>query len=113
MEVPVRDRLLMRLRSSQFVFLLLLVCSVQNRDVIALHLGAGEVSGSSTGELQQRNVASAAAEQHLPSPLAGDLFPREVPLDAASRAAQATPWSMRRPAMDSAAVSSFTGFLRA
>ena len=103
----------MRLRSSQFVFLLLLVCSVQTRESFALHLMAGAAFEPASTEMQPCETQSTTARQNLP---AGSPTVRPVPerhLDAASVAAEKTPWSMRRPALASAAVSSFTGFLRA
>ncbi len=103
----------MRLRSSQFVFLLLLVCSVQGRDGYALHLTADAVSGPTSTELRHDKTTSVAAPLSFPASRPAKLPPPETRLDAASLAAHSAPWSMRCPALESAAVSSFTGFRRA
>ena len=103
----------MRLRSSQFVFLLLLVCSVQSREDYALRLVAGVVSGRSSHDLQSREIDAVSAQRSLTASLPGDLPPFETRLDAASLAAESTPWTMPHPALGSAAVSSFTSFRRA
>ena len=103
----------MRLRSSKFVFLLLLVCSVQTREEFALHLTASSVSGRAGTEAQHREAGSADLRRSLPASLPVVPSARQTRLSAASRAAHRTPWAMRRPALASVAVSSFTGFLRA
>jgi len=112
MDMVRADRSSMRLRSSQFVFLLLLVCSVQTREEYALHL-VTDAAAIRSRSLQQQRQTDSAGERHR-SPTSSDL---ELPapqtrLDPSSLAATTTPWSMRRPALQSAAVSSFTGFLR-
>ena len=102
----------MRLRSSKFVFLLLLACSLQTAEEHALRFVTGIVSGRASDASQQRAMAS-AVRGHDPSPLMHfEQRTRQIRLDAASRAAQNTPWSMRRPALESTAIVSFTGFLR-
>ncbi len=103
----------MRLRSSKFVFLLLLVCSVQTREEFALHLIGSSVAKRAGTEAQHREAGSADLRRSLPASPPVDASTPETRLDAASRAAHRTPWSMRRPALASAAISSFTGFLRA
>lgn len=102
----------MRLRSSQFVFLLLLVCSVQSRDGYALHVVAGAVSGRTSNKSELLEVASAVVQRNSPASPRVDLPAVETRLDSASLAANSIPWPMRRPALESAGVSSFTGLLR-
>lgn len=103
----------MRLRSTQFVFLLLLVCSVQHREQCALHLLSSDISGQAANEPQRSTIAAAAAARPTPALQGRDPYTREIRLDAASLAAHSTVWTVRRPARESAAVSSFTGFRRA
>jgi hypothetical protein len=102
----------MRLRSSQFVFLMLLVCSVQIRQEYALQLITDAISGRTASPSQTGEVAARSAK---PShSLASQ--PREhiaVRLAPAARAAHRTAWTMPHPASASSAVASFTGFLRA
>jgi hypothetical protein len=103
----------MRLRSSQFVFLLLLVCSVQIREEYASQLMAGAVSGRTALAAQHSDASSTPAEPidrlnlHLARP------DQALRLDASARAAHRVAWTVRRPILDSASVISFTGFLRA
>ncbi len=103
----------MRLRSSQFVFLLLLVCSVQLREEYASNLMAGAIAGRSTVTAQHREAASTAAEPsrrlnlHLVRPA------QMVRLSPAAAAAHGIVWSMARPALAAAATFSHTSFLRA
>jgi len=103
----------MRLRSSQFVFLLLLVCSAQIHGDCASQLLCDAMQAQSAAVSTSSDDSSAIA-----SPL-GRLtadFTRSsatLRLDPASLAAHRIPWTMRRPASHSAAITSFTGFLRA
>jgi hypothetical protein len=101
----------MRLRSSQFVFLLLLVCSLQIREDYASQLLAQAVAGESS--VSPAMQASAPGERStLPS--ADRIRPATtIHLTASSLAAHRTVWTVRRPASHAAAVVSFTGFLRA
>ena len=103
----------MRLHSSKFVFFLLLVCSVQTTEEYALRLVAGVVSGRASHAPQSCATASAVRGRDVASLPHLDQRARPIRLDAAARAAQKTAWSMRRPASESAAIFSFTGFLRA
>ena len=103
----------MRLRSPHFVFLLLLVCSVQHREEYALHLVSGAHAGPASTDQQHRAVDPADAPWNRPSIPPPDPRTPETRLDPAALRAHSTPWAMRRPALASAAVSSFTGFLRA
>lgn len=103
----------MRFRSPQFVFLLLLICAVQNRDAYTLHVVADAVSGRSSSRSELRAVESVALDRKSNASPRTALPPPETGLDAASLASHSTPWPMRRPALQSSAVSSFTSFLRA
>ena len=103
----------MRLRSSQFVFLLLLVCSVQHTEAYALRLILDTVPGCASNEPQHRTVNPVTGRRVCPALLLAALPAPARRLDAASRAVHTAPWSMRRPALESTAVFSFTGFLRA
>jgi hypothetical protein len=103
----------MRLRSSQFVFLLLLACSVNLGDDCVAHLLAGSVASPILGTSELREFSAPAPSQRKAA-TASNL--RQVPatsLDPAARAAHRVVWSMRRPASHSAAIISYTGFLRA
>ena len=101
----------MRLRSSQFVFLLLLVCSVQVTEQYTLNMIAATASGSPVASQQRREVVSSAAMQHLPPILR---IARSLPtgLDSAFQATDGAPQGMQRPASEAAAVSSYTSFQR-
>jgi len=107
----------MRLRSSQFVFLLLLACSAQMCDVYASQLLAQANDGavqSQTPALATARTDPSADASRLSRPAArltraGVAFN----LDPAARAAHRVVWTMRRPASHSVAVTRFTGFLRA
>ncbi len=103
----------MRLRSSQFVFLLLLVCSVRLGEEYATQFLAGAMYGLSSGVSATREAGATSAEirtlvQPRPAPPAETLR-----LNSAARAAHRFAWTVRRPARESAAVASFTGLLRA
>ena len=102
----------MRLRSSRFVFLLLLVCSVQGREEYALRLVADAVSGHTCHQQGRRDLDRPIAPRICPASLEPHSRALHTRLDAASLTAHTTPWSMRRPALEAAAVSSFTGFVR-
>lgn len=103
----------MRLRSPQFVFLLLLVCSVQHREKCALQLMGGAHAGLASNDQQYYDIDPAIALPNRSASLSADQPAPETRLDPAALRAHSTPWAMRRPALASAAVSSFTGFLRA
>jgi hypothetical protein len=103
----------MRLRSSQFVFLLLLVCSAQIHGDSASQLLSAAMQAQSAAVSTSSEDGSAIA-----SPLrhsAADFTPSSATLrlDSAALAAHRIAWTMRRPASHSAAITSFTGFLRA
>jgi len=103
----------MRLRSSQFVFLMLLVCSVQIRQEYALQLMADAISGRTSTASQQRETPSKAVEASSHSALPQGNPQEALRLAPAARSAHRVIWTMRRPASDSTAVVSFTGLLRA
>ena len=99
----------MRVRSSQFVFLLLLACAVQVREDRALRLVAAHTLSAS----RLREVAVAASRQAATLPLEVSQPAQIIKLDAHSAAAEQTAWTMPQPALASTAVHSFTGLLRA
>lgn len=101
----------MRLRSSQFVFLLLLLCSVQSAELSGPHLtGASSMRQAAR---EQRETRSAIARPRPSANQAVDPQLSEPRLDSAAKAALRRPWPMRRPALASATVSAVTGLLRA
>lgn len=101
----------MRLRSSQFVFLLLIACSVQIREEHALRWMQQAISGDSGRSFTLREASqtcqprSFASDQAWPPSLLG-LLP-------AALAARQAPWAMRQPASDFTSVAVHTGLLRA
>ena len=102
----------MRLRSSQFVFLLLIACSVQIRQEHALRWVEQAISGGSTRTFVPRE--SAADATRCKSSAEQSVY-RLAPLDLlpAALAARREPWTMRHPASDSASVATCTGLFRA
>ncbi len=102
----------MRLRSTQFVFLLLLACSVQMQGVCAAQLLAEAVGVRTAAQNTRRETAPAIAPAYRSTPR----LERPVAsngLNAAATAAHRVAWGVRGPARESSAVISFTGFLRA
>ena len=99
----------MRVRSPQIVFLLLLLCSVQLRQDYAVQLGTRAVAGKA----QVRSTAASSAPPvaiYAAEPVALQVALRLTP---ASLAVHRTAWTMAAPALDAAALASYTGFLRA
>ena len=103
----------MRLRSSQFVFLMLLICSVQVREEYAWRRTEGAVSSRAAGIAQSRPAAASSAEQINRLFLTLQRLAPCMSLDAASQDLPRTAWTMPSPARESAAIASFTSFLRA
>jgi hypothetical protein len=103
----------MRLRSSQFVFLMLLICSVQVREEYAWHLRDGAVSSRASSPAQQREAAARSARQLNRLCLELERLSPAMSLSAAAMEAHRTVWTMPRPARESAAIVSHTSFLRA
>ncbi len=102
----------MRLRSSQFVFLLLLVCSVQIRaDYASQLLAEAGYGGAMAVSAAQDSGSPASGLAARPAPERTKIA-ATVALDDAARSAHRVVWSVRQPALDSAAVVSFTGFRR-
>lgn len=97
----------MRLRSSQFVFLLLLACSVQLGETPGLRLMAR--SSLTLAEFHEIAAANNAPHQALPV----DRHAKVISLDPQAVALERTPWRMPHPASASTAIVSFTGLLRA
>ena len=110
--LPCRQRRTMRLRSSQFVFLLLLTCSVQHWEHPALHLTQTAAAGQ-TSALTKRDHAPLRELQTSSPTLASVLSSTGGRLDAAAAAAQRTVWTMRLPAQACVAMAAHTSFLRA
>ena len=104
------NRLLMRLRSSQFVFLLLLLCSVQLRDGYTLRTLDGFISDH-TGSVRERQE-QAAARQRGTSVQAAQALAHTVLISPPASTRQ-TPWPMPAPARAAAAVQSHTSLRRA
>ena len=103
----------MRLRSTQFVFLMLVLCSVQIRQEYALQLMADAIAGHSQTPAHERKTAAKVTElTHALTALAIPAHP-SLSLAPQSIAAERTPWTMPHPASASAAISSYTGLLRA
>ena len=103
---------IMRLRSSQFVFLLLIACSVQIREERALRWIEQAISGGSTRTFVQRE---AAADEVRPNSSAEQVASRLAPLGLlpSALAVRREPWAMPHPASASAAVVACTGLFRA
>jgi hypothetical protein len=95
----------MRLRSSQFVFLILLACTVQVHQDHALRL----MSSQTLAAVQQRE---AGAAKSLSATLPIDRPAVRSILGAHAVGVERTPWLMPHPASASAAVAVFTGLLR-
>lgn len=99
----------MRLRSSQFVMLLLLACSVQVGEGYALRWMAGERLHA----VSLPDVRATASTGHRETD-AETQFCRLGPVpNPREAAAERTAWAMPHPASASAAVASFTGLMRA
>ena len=102
----------MRLRSSQFVFLMLLLCSVQIRQEYALQLITDAISGHSDASAPQREVIRNPGRAFLPSAASASDRQASLSLSPQAIAAERTAWTMPHPASASAAVSRYTGLLR-
>ena len=102
----------MRLRSSQFVFLMLLLCSVQIRQEYALQLITDAISGHSDAPAPQREVIRNPGQAFLPSASVVSDRQGSLGLPPQAIAAESVNWAMPHPAFASAAVSSYTGLLR-
>ena len=103
----------MRLRSSHFVFVVVLLCSVQLKDNFTLQLVNGEVSRRSSAASQRRGITALPAGEAGPH---GDSTGRlAIPtrLKPAGRTASRVAWTMPLPAHAAAAVSNHTSLLRA
>jgi len=103
----------MRLRSSQFVFLMLLICSVQVREECSWHLADGAVTNrTAAAAAQHRATASPSARRMTRLCVELERLTPSMRLDSAAREAHQTPWTMAQPAQESASVVSFTSYLR-
>lgn len=97
----------MRLRSSHFVFVLLLLCSVQIRDERTLLLLAGHPATRAGASTQRAEAAAAHQTAHH---RATARLAAPVVLDTPSRA---NPRPMPHPALQAAAIAVHTSLLRA
>ena len=104
---------LMRLRSSQFVFLMLLICSVQVREEYARSLRDDAPSSRPAASSHHREEVAESARPLTPLNVHFERRNTTKSQDAAAQKASRTPWTMPPPALGSAALVSFTGFLRA
>ncbi len=103
----------MRLRSSHFVFGLLLLCSVQFQQECTLHLLAGTISHWTTATRQHPVVSRASAKNPIRRESSHGIVLEAMCLDSASAAAHRAPWPMARPALSATMVGVHTGLLRA
>ncbi len=103
----------MRLRSSQFVFLMLLICSVQVREECAWHLRDGAISSRAASASQQRDAASTTARQLSLLHLQLERLTPAISLSSEAIELHRTVWTMRTPAQGSTAIASHTSFVRA
>ena len=103
----------MRLRSSQFVFLMLLICSLQIREEYASQLIGGAVAGRTRIGAQKSEASSADDEVTLGRTLRAPHHPYATKLAPADTAAHSIPGPMAAPAFASTAIVSHTSFRRA
>jgi hypothetical protein len=103
----------MRLRSHQFVFLLLLACCVRVEGGCAARLLQGDLCGSGPVAFATRETAQPALRQAGGFGSLRPLPATTLNLDPASAASHRVVWPVRRAVLECSAVSSFTGFLRA
>ena len=103
----------MRLRSTQFVFLMLVLCSVQIRQEYALQLMADAIAGRCEAPAHERKASAKVAElSHALTALAIPAHPSQS-LAPRSIAAERIAWTMPHPASASTAVASHTSLIRA
>ncbi len=102
----------MRLRSSQFVFLMLLICSVQVREEYVWNLREGSVS-SRAAATSQREASSESSRERNRLCVELERLNPAMGLSAAAQDVHRTVWTMANPARESAAIVSHTSFLRA
>jgi hypothetical protein len=103
----------MRLRSSQFVFLVLLICSVQVREECAWHLRDRATSSRSASAAQQRDAASTTARQLSKLHLELERLTPTTRLTPEAEELHRAVWTMPSPAQGSTAIARHTSFLRA
>ena len=102
----------MRLRSSHFVFVVLLLCSVQLKDNFTLQLVNGEVVAPINGTSQRHGIAALPASEVVAHGSAGLLIdPALWTRPGGQLIAQPGPCPL--PARAAAAVSNHTSLLRA
>jgi hypothetical protein len=102
----------MRLRSSHFVFVVVLLCSVQLKDNFTLQLVNGEISRRSNGASQRHSITALPVSEAVTHVSTGHLVVSASP-DSAGWTAYRAAWTMPLPAHAAAAVSNHTSLLRA
>jgi hypothetical protein len=103
----------MRRRSSHLVFLVMLACSVQLSEDFTLQLANGQVYRRATAAPQRHGIAALPAHQSVAQAGTDTHLAMPTRLDPAGWTAHRTVWTMPRPASAAAAVSYYTGLLRA
>ncbi|SNT01029.1 hypothetical protein SAMN05421770_103446 [Granulicella rosea] len=103
----------MRLRSSQFVFLVVLLCSVQFGGDCTLHLLADAVCDRTWIAASRGETQSASITQDNRQTLGAHAARQPEELTAESLSVHRSVWTMRSPASDAAAIAHRTGLLRA
>ena len=99
----------MRLRPSKFVFLLLLACTVQLGEACALTL----ITVHSLQNASAHDVTVIGQSQVTHRNRTEKRHSHTFRLGSRATVAERTPWTMPHPALASAAITSFTGLLRA
>jgi hypothetical protein len=102
----------MRLRSSQFVFLMLLICSVQVREDYAWHLREGVASSRSAIVSQQRDAVAKCASKLNRLCLELERLTPSMRLSASAFRLHRTAWTMTSPELVSSEIANHTGLLR-
>src|ERR1700761_998459 len=103
----------MRRRSSHFVFLVLLLCSVQLSEDFTLKLANGQVQRRASAAPLRHGIASLPAHQVIAQAGADIHLTMPTQLDPAGWTAHRTVWTMSRPASAAASINWHTGLLRA
>jgi hypothetical protein len=103
----------MRLRSSHFVFVVVLLCSVQIRDNFTLQFVNGEVSRRSNGASQRHGITALPAAEVGPHGDSSSHLTVVTRLDPAGWTAYRVAWTMPLPAHAAAAITNHTSLLHA
>jgi hypothetical protein len=103
----------MRLRPSHFVFVVVLLCSVQVRENLTFQIVKGEVSRRSNSASQRHGITALPASEAGPHGDSTSHLIVPTRLNSAGQTAHRIAWTMRRPASAAAAISNHTSLLRA